>query len=192
MANLCPVCGKDDTIQRVEAVVQAGQSSGTYSGPSGGVTYSDGKWGSAGGFTTLSGSTTSNLATLLALPSKPTKETGGFQTGCGAILVFAALVFGTTIGLTLLTQSGVAAILATIALLIFGVLVYGVPGVILLRIGARKKRSGDENYPHATEIWEKAKERWQRLYFCHRDGMVFDPENNKTSPPTQIVEFLYE
>ncbi len=68
MPAICPVCGKDDAIQLVSAVVASGQATGTFSGPSGGVAYVGGKWGSVNGYTTLRGGTTSQLAQLLAPP----------------------------------------------------------------------------------------------------------------------------
>lgn len=77
MSNSCPICQKDDAIQRVVAVVQSGRSSGTYSGPSGGVAYSDGKWGSVSGYSTLSGSTVSDLAKSLVPPQEPQRGSLG-------------------------------------------------------------------------------------------------------------------
>ena len=45
----CPIDGKDDAIRKVSAVYNEGIASGTFTGPTGGATYSDGKWGVAGG-----------------------------------------------------------------------------------------------------------------------------------------------
>ena len=188
MVNLCPVCSKDDAIQRVEIVVQAGVSSGVYSGPSGGVTYSDGKGGTVGGLTTLNGSATSNLAALLALPGKPTKETGGFHLGCGSILGFFAIV-GACFVTVIFSNEGTSKQLG-VALLVG--LFYGIPSVLLLKTGFRKRTLGNQEYPQALEKWENAKTLWHRLYFCHRDGVVFNPESHKTCQPSQIGEFIYE
>jgi len=71
MAIICPQCNNDDSIQRVSAVVAGGTSTGSFSGPSGAITYSDGKVGSVGGYTHLSGSSTTNLANMLKLSPKP-------------------------------------------------------------------------------------------------------------------------
>jgi len=59
MPTLCLVCGKDDVIQKVSAVVSGGQVPGTFSGPTGGLAHVGGKLGAVGGYTTLSGRTTS-------------------------------------------------------------------------------------------------------------------------------------
>ena len=187
MNNMCPVCQKDDAIQRVVAVVQAGQSSGMYFGPSGGITHADGKWGTVSGYTTLSGSTTSDLARLLAPPKEPVKDTATFQTGCGVGLVFVTIVGGFTAGWALSGATAGEIFAAIIRFLVIGIL-----GILILRSGIRKRKSSDEQYPHAIAKWEKAKVCWQRLYFCHRDGIVFDPESSKTCQPTQIREFIYE
>jgi hypothetical protein len=50
---VCPVCGKNDAIQKVSGVVASGQASGTFSGPTGGVVNVDGKWGTTGSYTSL-------------------------------------------------------------------------------------------------------------------------------------------
>lgn len=97
MSITCPVCNKDDVIQKVAAIIVSGRASGTFSGPSGGVTYSDGKWGTVGGYSVLSGQTTTELAQLLAIPKKP-KEHAFSCLATGVILYFFG--FG---GLVLIT-----------------------------------------------------------------------------------------
>jgi hypothetical protein len=77
-SNACPVCGKNNAIQKVSGVVTSGQASGTFSGSSGGVVNIDDKWGATGGYTTLSGSTVSNLAALLTPPQEPKKRAFGW------------------------------------------------------------------------------------------------------------------
>jgi hypothetical protein len=91
MVNLCPICQKDDAVQRVATLVAASQSSGTFSGPTGGVIYSNGKWGSVSGYSTMSGSTISNLALLLAPPSMPSQDTGIGEKIISVLLLFLAL-----------------------------------------------------------------------------------------------------
>ena len=69
--NTCPICNKDDAIQKVSALVTGGRSSGTFSGPSGGSTYVGGEWVYVSGHATLSGSSETDLARLLASPPSP-------------------------------------------------------------------------------------------------------------------------
>jgi len=68
MILACPIDNKDDSIQKVSAVVASGRSTGTFSGPTGGTVSYDGKSGSVSGYSSLSGSSTSHLAQLLAHP----------------------------------------------------------------------------------------------------------------------------
>jgi hypothetical protein len=85
MTTVCPKCQKDDRIARLPAIIQAGRASGSYAGPSGGVTHSDGKFGGVGGWTTLQGSITTDLARVLAPPVEP-RQRGGL--GAWWILIF--------------------------------------------------------------------------------------------------------
>ena len=61
----------------MSGVVARGQASGTFAGPTGGVVNVDGNWGTTGGYTTLSGSTVTNLAALLFPPPEPKKRAFG-------------------------------------------------------------------------------------------------------------------
>ena len=72
---VCPQCENDSSIQRVSAVVADGTSTGSFSGPSGALTYSDGKVGSASGYTYLSGEAITNLASMLNLSPEPNSTT---------------------------------------------------------------------------------------------------------------------
>ena len=172
MNNICPVCQKDDAIQRVVAVVQAGQASGLYSGPSGGVTHTDGKWGTVSGYTTLSGSTTSNLARLLAPPPEPQKKGLGFLFwGMIFLVIVMNWLYGTYHIITLLAIAS---------------------SIIFFFQANREKVQSETRYASEKPAWDTAMEKWNRLYFCHRDGKVFDPENSDTCEPSQIRELIYK
>ena len=71
MSLACPIDNKDNTIQKVSAVVAGGTSTGSFSGLTSGVVDVDGKTGNLGGFSTLTGGTKSNLASFLASPRMP-------------------------------------------------------------------------------------------------------------------------
>lgn len=198
MANLCPVCQKDDLVQRVKTLVASGQSSGTLSGPSGGVTYSGGKWGGVGGFSTLSGSTSTNLAKVLTPPTQPKRDRATFRTGCGYFLLFgfvsSIVIYCVTAfspGIMQEAGSKFMFIFTSVLLAVVGGLAFGGPGLLLVISGARKRKLSNEQYPAAMAKWEKAMRCWQRLYFCHRDGIVFDPETNESCEPSQIQAFIY-
>ena len=89
---ICPQCENDSSIQRVSAVVAGGVSTGSFSGPTTAITYSDGKIGNAGGYTHISGGTSTNLAKILDLPQEP--KIRPISVGDIAIFyVVAALIF---------------------------------------------------------------------------------------------------
>ena len=71
MPIVCPIDSKDDAIQKVSALVSAGKSTGSFSGPSGGLTRTGEGWGSTVGYTTLRGGTITDLAKMLTPPRKP-------------------------------------------------------------------------------------------------------------------------
>ena len=73
---VCPQCNKGDAIQKISAIVDAGKSSGNYSGSSTSHVNINGKSGTSFGYSYLSGSSMTELAKLLSPPSKPTKPSG--------------------------------------------------------------------------------------------------------------------
>lgn len=92
MSAVCPVCGKDDAIQKVSSVVSSGQSSGTFSGPTGGVVHVGGKWGTVGGYTSLSGRSTTEVAQLLTPPAAPKQYTTKSYNTFGILISMFCLV----------------------------------------------------------------------------------------------------
>lgn len=39
--------------------------------------------------------------------------------------------------------------------------------------------------------WGNAMKRWQRLFYCYRDGYVFVPEDKDSAPVDKLMEYLY-
>ena len=187
MASKCPVCKKHDAAQRVTTIVAAGQSSGTFSGPTGGVTYSDGKWGTVGGYTTLSGSTRSDRARSLAPPTR-SRFRGWLQFGCGLYcLIWVAGLFWAVGSAGFSSSSSIFDFLGDLGSLFGATALPGILGLVILLNWNRKRVASekiDEQYPRAMA-------KWQRLYFCHRDDVVFDPETNESFEPSQIKKYIY-
>jgi hypothetical protein len=48
----------------------------------------------------------------------------------------------------------------------------------------------EDKYAVDKSLRDMAMVKWNRLYYCHRDGIVFDPETGKTSEPTHIQELI--
>jgi hypothetical protein len=51
----------------------------------------------------------------------------------------------------------------------------------------RRKKDFAEKYAQ----WEKAAFKWQRLFYCRRCGIVFEPETGEHCLPGELNEFLY-
>jgi len=211
MNIVCSQCNKDDAIQKVSAVVAGGQASGSFSGYSGGAVNIDGKWGSTSSYTTLGGTSASDLARTLAPPPEPRKQSPGISAaGCiGALLAFPIagscfiLMYGIPMAILALVNfasspsssdsinfiSGVGSVFI---FLCFCLVLFW----ILLREANKEKdkrvKEIDIKFAVEKSSWEKAMVRWNRLYYCHRDGIVFDTENGETCQPTQMKEFVYK
>ena len=93
---------------------------------------------------------------------------------------------------------GIFGVLWLIGFLIFGevdlnvVLTAGLTiGVFIYFVYLRRRYQSTE-YPTLKAAWDKAIERWDRLYYCDRDDIVFDPETNETCSKKDVKQFVYE
>lgn len=183
MDIVCPIDRKDDTIQKVSAIVAGGSSSGSYSGPSGGVVNVDGKWGYSGSYTTLHGSSQTQLATKLSPSAEPKAE----GLGC----VWIPIIFPLSIL--------VAEAPAQLYFLIFGepsILAFMITiplGIVLFILFLRHFRKVDlrkqENGRSALAHWRQSMQTWDRLYYCHKHDIVFDPFNSRSVNPNEVRKY---
>lgn len=206
MDIVCPHCHKDDAIQKVSAVVAGGRASGSFLGHSGGSVNIDGKWGSTSGYTTLGGISASDLAQTLAPPPDPMKQSEGmYSSGCiiGLLAVpFActctALIYAVP-ATFLLEFDSASARIGYISSLVVGIIFVGFCLWLfwILRKDAfkekdRRTKEIESKYVAEKLSWENAMAKWNLLYYCHRDGIIFNPENGDTWQPTQIQKIVYE
>jgi hypothetical protein len=182
---VCPQCENDSSIQRVSAVVASGISTGSFSGPTGAITFSDGKVGSAGGYTTLSGGSSTELAKMLALPMRHQKVFSNSCSGITLIILMLMLFFaGIMIVLTSLQNGGGD----VECFLPIGIVTLLSVTITVIAMSNRDKRIESTEWPY----WEKYKASWDKLYYCHKHGIVIDPETGKTCEPAQIKDFVNE
>jgi len=200
MSLSCPIDDKDDAIQKVSAVVASGVATGNFSGFTGGIVNVEGKTGNIGGYSTLSGGTSSNLAKWLAPPLKPHQPS---STNIGILLLIfmvSTLVIGFGGGMFLLSllfftsrSVGFAGVLLGGGFLFLAALV-GVGLFLFVRFIIRKDKEnqklGWENYLADKSAWEGTMQKWNRLYYCHKHGIVFDLENGEYCEPSFLNEFL--
>jgi hypothetical protein len=186
MSTLCPVCKKEDVIQKVSSVVDGGTSTGSFSGPTGGVVSIDGKWGYAGGHTTLHGQTSTNLAQQLQPPNKPKEPSRPIGYGMWWLILWIPFSFIIKIGEAIWGDMGY----------IFG---FFVALFLCIFLDKRKRKTNEAKYKlekpkwdAKMQKWELAMEKWNRAYYCHRDDVAFDPKTNEHEPLSNFIEFLYK
>ncbi|HUN23944.1 MAG TPA: hypothetical protein PK299_12520 [Anaerolineales bacterium] len=57
----------------------------------------------------------------------------------------------------------------------------------------RKANLVDEQaYKKSYSLWQTYQQRWEKLYYCHTDGIVFLPEKNLTISPQYVQSFIKE
>mgnify|MGYP001205155006 CR=1 FL=1 len=204
---VCPQCGHDDRIQKVQAAVVGGISEMRSSGGFGGITYSGDQWGTFGGSSATRGTASTLLAQRLMPPDEPKVRYLGrwawsfmpesfhewyhfkiepLWNGCGLIafsVLSILLVLGAVGGLISGNSGGAASVFCGAAFC----------GVFALYISRRRGSYSKEKERLAAEraLWEQAMSRWAGLYYCFRDDIVFDPETGEWCHPADLHEFLY-
>lgn len=194
---VCPHCGKDDMIQKVSSAYSGGVSSTQYDMP---VAW---KWQGETyyGVQQRTATTVTPLAQKLSPPPKPVYKgifASSEKEGCGDIIA-GAFVLG-----LLMTGWSIAAFIAGVmagsigpnasisepnegVAWAVGIIVFG---VLLIRRwrGDNKKAQAAKQ---AVPLWEKAITKWNELYYCARDDLVFDPATGALAPADRMSELLY-
>lgn len=199
MSISCPVDGKDDQIQSVPALVTGGRSSGSFSGPSGGVTYIDGKYGYTSGSTHLYGSLTSDIARALAAPLPPNKMRFWSFVGWSWLFLFSICIL---IGPFLVWphfkesvikkhEDQVKVFTSDITIICVLLLCIGWhPFAWLFIPSLIKKLDEKSEYARRYRLWQEKYTKWEKLFYCHRCGIFFNPETNEYYQPSQLYEYL--
>jgi hypothetical protein len=71
-----------------------------------------------------------------------------------------------------------------------GVLLAILGGVILF-LSNRSLNRLKPIYAHNKAVWNVAMQRWNDLYYCSRDDIVFDPATSVYAPVEEMMGFLY-
>ena len=158
---VCPVCEKDDQIQKVMSIITNGSS----------TTQLDYR----------TATSTTHLASRLSPPQKPKSSLWGANpSGCS--IWFAFLGYGVIIGYVFQLISGVD--FFTSATPFTTGFFVGIAGVILFTYYDSQKTK--KKIPD----WEIQVARWSSLYYCYRDDCVFDPNTNKHTSPEGMNRLL--
>ncbi len=185
---VCPLCGNADGVQKVSAIYVSELSRGYPGG--------------------LSGARHTALSKLLSPPTRPRsidpRAHSIFKLGvmlCGLAVYLGICIFGgpalrvppselTRIGMSL----GVTAAAIYFALIAGAMIIVGAPlivGAVLVYRGQKRIRGWEERLSFERGRWERARSRWERMYYCARDEGVFIPGDTPLIPITQLRSFLY-
>lgn len=178
MSICCPKCQKDDKILKVTSIVKNGISHYDFSGPTTGVAFVGGKFGTAVGYQNLKGSIGTDLALILRPPSRPKKKGIHLVSLLFIISTLAAFYF-LSIVINYIFQNPdfeldvfLPGFLVTIfsSFCAFALYRWG-----LLTVSKFNK----EQHPTDLRKWHSQMEIYDRLYYCYQDDVVFDPDNNR-------------
>jgi len=178
---VCPKCGKDDLMKKVSAIYKSGHAN--VSG------YA------AGGYSnTLSQSL---ISQQLAPPIAPVSLSVGCEIKFGIIL-FLSIAFGSSIVLVASLITNLGRLLSKIeANDLFWLSVFLIPIVIMLILTAvyyaKAKRimHSNDDLPQRTEKWKLAIKRWEALYYCERDDVIFDQDECKVMPVGEMTTYIF-
>lgn len=216
--NACPICRSIDQIQKLSTIVTSGtrKTSGISStfektGLSGSQRHYARGTGYVGdselsgkaystSSTLIDATEQSNLAKRLSPPSKPQEpilERPGSQGRVGEVL--GSFFIG---AISLLAAGWLAdrwGIIGGIVGFIGGAIIAGfLLGLIYeLVFGGRRKEAerqfeiDKEKYAKDVVAWEQASRRWETMYYCYRDDVIFVPGENRAETPDHLIDLCY-
>jgi hypothetical protein len=169
----CPLCNRVDNISKVSAVYSSGVSEGRYSGTA--ISYIapfSSKESSSIAVTPVSmgGFNITDLSRRLAPPPKPMYPSK-------VLFVIFLILASFSFPLCFLFGIGIPFFAIFISLTIWQGIKNG-----------NKTKEIKEYIP----IYEKAIVRWNKLYYCFRDDIVFDPETNVYVSADKIDDLIYK
>lgn len=175
---VCPVCKKDDRIQKVSAIYAAGTTSGSFAGPSvgGALPMGSGDPSLLAGYSQLNGTQQTMLSRKLAPPPRPSSGPS-----LGALLLVTSL-FMIAFSVVLIGMGGVFRGFG-IPVLLLGA---GLMVVWWMAARGRSPAPGKEMIAYARRM-----ARWNLLYYCARDDRVFDAASGSHCPADQMNGLVY-
>jgi hypothetical protein len=198
----CPNCHRSDKVEKVSHVFSAGHSTGRYGGPTQSVISSHGDGlGYAVGSVDMAGSSSTDLVQQLTLPPEPSYASPQ-QRGWLYIVLAVELIPLITIEAVIISKdqaclapktlnpcatTGDAMMSDTVFFVTMAIMVLTL--LLLIRRMGRVRR---QNYALHYSRWVQAKDTWNALYYCSRDGGVFLPNGGSPLiPADQTIEWLF-
>jgi hypothetical protein len=219
--NACPKCMNNDQIQKLSTIVNAGTLTSSGVSTTSGETQINGnqrhyvqKVGYVGS-STISGNAFSKSSTeiyvteqttlvkklsLAPMPQEPVLK----KIGMSKWFVWIFLIIGTLVW-TIIAENAdflspidniYEVVIVIVAMFFFGRFLSRTLDRTLFepqRINASKQYSLDESkYEVDISAWKAAKERWNKMYYCHRDDVIFIPGENSLGTPEQLEALCFE
>lgn len=164
----CPLCNKDDRIQKVSAIYSSGVSRSEYGGPSSTLVFSGDNVGVAGTITSGSVTTASQLALKLAPPRKPEYP------GTDPVLIIG--IFMLILAICITFMLGIPGVFKEGWVILVGSYLFG---FLFVWLGNKNSKANKASYTEKLTTWEKQNQLWNKVYYCFRDDVVFDPETGE-------------
>jgi hypothetical protein len=192
----CPRCGTMDQVQKVSGVVVAGAYTNVVVDNTGGT----GAWNSSSGYSGNSAYNQTSVVTQnyqtalgqrLSAPAYPQNK-GSTELGLltGGLAVFALLVAAVGFGQVYQMDfswdaAGYAAVVT-----LFSILLAGVAGLVGKYWYTTYQRHQAE-FAQQRRLWQQAMNKWEQLYYCARDDLVYIPGEPQFAPAGHIMDFVY-
>lgn len=198
--NSCPNCQSNNRVEKVTSILKSQTSQTQGQMPVESVyTDSDGNVRSSTDYRSYSSNHVSNLAQELTPPPKPSGNSYGFCLGYFIFQMigtgFIGLFFmfgGLTMFLTSITSPDIGFGGAVFSLLL---IVGPIVLFALFFFGYRyfkNKKSEEQKRVDETEgvAWQKAIQRWDKLFYCYRCDCVFIP-GEESVPSREMRTYIY-
>lgn len=183
----CPQCGQVDRVEKVSALVGAGTSAGLYGGP-------------ALGSNVLVGASQTAMSQKLSPPTKPSYQSpwgcvSSFVTGVGIclgtiflIILFVQLQRASSAGIPIDSRF-LTNLMIFLAMLITPFIISFLIIILKATTAKQRKITFETEYPR----WQHAIAKWNELYYCARNDVIFIPGKPQDCVPvSQMSKLLYK
>jgi predicted RNA-binding Zn-ribbon protein involved in translation (DUF1610 family) len=167
----CPVCNRNDKVEKVSAIVERGAA----------------------------------LSYKLSPPMQPNDPDTSEKRLIMGCTSYGILLYGIAMGIFLIS-GGICYQISPppyhektpdsiITGLITGVLtiaIFWFTYRFVKKFSKKKLFDEKEKYLRNKPKWDSAIERWEKLYYCARDGIVYNPETGETINIDSIQEYIYK
>jgi len=194
-------------IAKISAIYTSGISEAHYSGSAVSfITPLNSKESSSIAFTPIgmSGYSISELSKKLAPPIKPQQPSNGcfiaslivaiISTFPLAIFGLISLYFFAMLGSGIASDDSGAVGIGVIGVIFIPIIIsFAILTVVfwvLTRVFSDKIKSGQAKYKNEMPVWQKSMSNWDKLYYCFRNDVIFNPKTSQYTQADNIEVFF--